>query len=487
LAKLSTPALSEETQTLNAAPMTIEGSILGTVSYMSPEQAQGRRVDARSDIFSLGVLLYEMVTGQKAFSADSTISTIACILRDEVKPISDLANGVPAELEEVIGRALRKDPSDRWQTMDELFLVLAALKQKFDSGILTHTQILAHPVSVENQAAQKNRMLVTMVAAIAAAVAVSGGGGWWWAARKSARLEAAKQKAAAAAAAAAVVPAPAGALPATPAEPPAPVTPTAPASTALTNDDVLSMVKEKLSASLIIGQIRASETKFDLSTPEVIRLAKEGVPERVIEAMRNPKAVPPERSASASARNPAPQAPVVPPSAAPVTLPPPVAPPVSVVAPPPVAAPPAPVSSGGTVVATRPVSALVLGGLPIAITLMANVPAGAEPGTALRFQVAQDLRVNGTIVVAQGAQVAGEVLGAGKKVLGIGGKMQFKLISVGAVDGQRLRIRASPGRNTEKNEHSIEAPGNRNKELLAPVGTQYMAYVDGDQIVAVKK
>jgi hypothetical protein len=129
----------------------------------------------------------------------------------------------------------------------------------------------------------------------------------------------------------------------------------------------------------------------------------------------------------------------------------------------------------------------VLGGLPLVITLMADVPAGAEPGTPLRFQTTQDFRVGNTVVIAQGASVTGELLGAGKKFLSLGGKVQFKLNFVTAVDGKKLRIRATPGRNTEKNEHSIEPPGHKNKEVLAPAGSQYMGYFDGDQTVAVKK
>jgi len=137
------------------------------------------------------------------------------------------------------------------------------------------------------------------------------------------------------------------------------------------------------------------------------------------------------------------------------------------------------------VTVTHPVS--VMGGLPLAITLVGDVPAGAEPGTPLTFKVTQDFRANGSVVIAQGATVTGEVAGAGKKILGMGGKVQFKLNAVTAVDGQKLKVKASPGRSGDKNEHSIEAPGNRNKEILAPSGTQYMAYFDGDQMVAVKK
>src|SRR5262249_31982722 len=104
------------------------------------------KVDARSDIFAFGALTYEMITGQKAFPGDSAITTLTAILRDEVKPISDYATGVPPELEEIIGRALRKDPAQRWQSMQEVHGVLMALRQKFESGILNVSQVLPPPV-----------------------------------------------------------------------------------------------------------------------------------------------------------------------------------------------------------------------------------------------------------------------------------------------------------------------------------------------------
>jgi len=131
LAKLESNAISQmgdETETIAAEALTVEGSILGTVNYMSPEQAQGFRVDARSDIFSFGVLLYEMVTGIRPFSGASPISTLSAVLRDEARPVGEIKPGVPAALQEVISRCLRKEPNDRWQTMQEVHALLGAIK-----------------------------------------------------------------------------------------------------------------------------------------------------------------------------------------------------------------------------------------------------------------------------------------------------------------------------------------------------------------------
>src|SRR5882757_3359003 len=126
--------VSEETETIGGAPLTMEGSIIGTVSYMSPEQAEGKRVDPRSDVFSFGVVLYEMITGAKAFLADSAVSTLTAILRDDVRPIGDFVTGIPHELQDAVARALRKDPAQRWQSMEEVHGLLAGLRQKYESG-----------------------------------------------------------------------------------------------------------------------------------------------------------------------------------------------------------------------------------------------------------------------------------------------------------------------------------------------------------------
>src|SRR5439155_25100199 len=97
----------EHTQTLpTTASLTEEGMILGSVCYMSPEQAEGKQLDARSDIFSLGALLYEMVTGQRAFQGDSKLSTLSAILHQDPRLASEIRPEVPRDLEKIINRCL---------------------------------------------------------------------------------------------------------------------------------------------------------------------------------------------------------------------------------------------------------------------------------------------------------------------------------------------------------------------------------------------
>jgi Tol biopolymer transport system component/serine/threonine protein kinase len=148
LAKLTDKVESGErefTETIrqDEAPSTGEGTIVGTVSYMSPEQAEGKKVDARSDIFSFGALLYEMLTGQRAFRGDSKLSTLSAILREEPKPVSQVVEGLPHELERIIARCLRKSPERRFQAMPDLKVALEELKEESDSGTLS-----AAPVTV---------------------------------------------------------------------------------------------------------------------------------------------------------------------------------------------------------------------------------------------------------------------------------------------------------------------------------------------------
>jgi eukaryotic-like serine/threonine-protein kinase len=132
LAKLTEVVSTEETRTLE--PQTETGTIVGTVSYMSPEQAEGRRLDGRSDIFSFGAVLYELISGQKAFEGDSKVSTLAAILKQEPKPISQLVSGIPPILEKTINRCLRKNPARRFQHMGDVKVELEDLREQSDSG-----------------------------------------------------------------------------------------------------------------------------------------------------------------------------------------------------------------------------------------------------------------------------------------------------------------------------------------------------------------
>jgi eukaryotic-like serine/threonine-protein kinase len=140
LAKLSETATGEfgETATVRApeGPSTEEGAIVGTVAYMSPEQAEGKKVDARSDIFSFGSVLYEVITGRRAFHGDSKLSTLSAILKDDPKPVSGIMPDVPRDLEKIISRCLRKDAERRYQHMADVKVALGELQEESESGTL---------------------------------------------------------------------------------------------------------------------------------------------------------------------------------------------------------------------------------------------------------------------------------------------------------------------------------------------------------------
>src|ERR1700689_5349476 len=113
-----------------SAPITARGAIVGTVAYMSPEQAQDKDIDARSDIFSFGILLYEMATGKRAFPGESPVTIIGEILHKEPKPIRELNPPAPEELQRIVVKTLEKDREDRYQTAHELMVDLRRLMKK---------------------------------------------------------------------------------------------------------------------------------------------------------------------------------------------------------------------------------------------------------------------------------------------------------------------------------------------------------------------
>ena len=118
----------------HTAPITAEGRILGTVAYMSPEQAEGRAIDGRSDLFSLGVVLYEMATGQRPFTGDTNLSILSSILKDTPRSVTDINPALPRELGRIIRRALAKDPERRYQTAKDLRNDLEDLKASLGSS-----------------------------------------------------------------------------------------------------------------------------------------------------------------------------------------------------------------------------------------------------------------------------------------------------------------------------------------------------------------
>jgi serine/threonine protein kinase/Tol biopolymer transport system component len=137
LAKLTdTPFLDTEAPTVapDESSLTRQRAVLGTVGWMSPEQASGEPLDARSDIFAFGVLMYEMLTGKHPFRRRSTLETMAAIREEEPEAPSDIVPSLPPEAERALLRCLRKDPGRRWQSLSDLGAVLADLKEDTESG-----------------------------------------------------------------------------------------------------------------------------------------------------------------------------------------------------------------------------------------------------------------------------------------------------------------------------------------------------------------
>ncbi len=406
--------------------LTVEGSILGTVAYMSPEQAQGKKVDTRTDIFSYGALLYEMLTGRHAFEGDSAVSTLSAILRDEVRPMTEVVPDVPPQLETVIQRCMRKNPDERWQSMTEVRTALSALKRESDSGALYTSRISPdvpavvpdRPVATQRIDARRVMFGVLWILSVTMIL-----GFWTWSKRRPAAV---------------VQP------------PQAPVAPQAavakPPDETLTNDMVMTLIQEKVPVELILDQIHsAKSTSFDLSTSELIRLNKAGVPRAIIDQMRNPTA-----PAPAPTVTPAPTDSVTSTASAPGSP------------------------------ARRLMSVILADGTPLQITLTDAIPADANLGLPLRFTISDDFSVQGTVVLPRGALVYGEITETPKKrkFLGIGnGKLSFSLSKAQLPDGSWVKIRSLPSaRGDGVIQRPVEAPSVKGaKDIAAPPGTRHIS------------
>ena len=215
----------------------------------------------------------------------------------------------------------------------------------------------------------------------------------------------------------------------------------------VTNDDIIQMVKGGLSPSLITSQIRSATTRFDLSTPELIKLSKAGVPDNVIAAMRG-------------AGNAAPGANPTTPAA------------------------------GRT--------AKVPDGEKVRLMLSEDISsATAHEGDRVSFTVAEDVKVGDDVIIAKGAAGVGKISNAKKKgMLGQGGKLTMSLDQVKCVDGQNVRIRATAGREGDDKLGKTVVVAMlagpfallvRGKDVTTPKGTEYSAYLDETKEIVVQK
>ncbi len=137
--------------------LTGEGRIVGTVAYMSPEQAEGKPVDPRSDVFSLGVVIFEMATSQRPFKGDTQVSLLSSIIKDTPSSLTDLRADLPRDLARIVRRCLSKDPEDRYQTAKDLRNDLRALKEDLSSGAVAAAVSGVHALPAAPGAAAKRR------------------------------------------------------------------------------------------------------------------------------------------------------------------------------------------------------------------------------------------------------------------------------------------------------------------------------------------
>ncbi len=179
LAKLrETPGLAGDDAAATAT-VTAEGRIVGTVSYMSPEQAEGKPVDERSDIFSLGIVLYEMATGRRPFSGDTPLSTMSAILKDAPVSVTELKHRLPRHLGRVIATCLEKAPERRYQSALDVRNELERLREEVESGDIEVSRVSYEPLPERRKVPRAAAIVagaLVVVATLVWAVFLRGGG-----------------------------------------------------------------------------------------------------------------------------------------------------------------------------------------------------------------------------------------------------------------------------------------------------------------------
>jgi eukaryotic-like serine/threonine-protein kinase len=178
LARPTAPLAGAATLTASSPnfPVTEQGTIVGTFQYMSPEQVEGKELDGRSDIFSLGAVLYEMLTGQRAFKGKSLLSVASAILEKEPIAVSSIKPMTPPALEHAIRRCLAKDPEERWQTGRDLQWELIWVRENTSSAVTP---------SVLSGKTKKRELLAWIAAGVFSAIAFTG----FWSAWRQSQLE----------------------------------------------------------------------------------------------------------------------------------------------------------------------------------------------------------------------------------------------------------------------------------------------------------
>jgi Tol biopolymer transport system component/serine/threonine protein kinase len=168
-----------ECATTGTHPVTAEGRIVGTVAYMSPEQAQGGEIDYRSDIFSFGIVLYEMATGRRPFTGESNVAILSSIVEESPKLVSEVNREIPIELARVVRRCLQKNPGQRYQSAKDLRNELDELREALKSGELLRARPNPDPARAPRRwwAASAAGMLVMLAAGFWLAQGQRFGGG----------------------------------------------------------------------------------------------------------------------------------------------------------------------------------------------------------------------------------------------------------------------------------------------------------------------